>query len=96
MASKPYARDPRKVQDSARVGEAIRALNKLQKEYEDVLAISEYWTLEEVARYPISAHAARTTAADKMSRAKILCALKLLRNTEPDFSTLEDAIRQSF
>lgn len=96
MATKPYSKDPRKPQDSARVSEAIRALDKLQKEYADVLAISEYWTVEEVARYPISRDPGGPAAADKMSRAKILRALELLRNTEPDFSTLEDAIRQSF
>lgn len=95
MATRTYSKDARRSGDSVRVGEALRALNALQKEYEDVLAVSEYWTIEEVARYPVTRNPTGPKAGDQMSRAKIVRALKLLQNTEPDFSTLEDAIRQS-
>ena len=96
MAARNYFKDSRQNADSMRVTEALKALQALQKEYEDVLAISTYWTIEEVATYPVTRNPGGPKAGDQMSRAKIIKALQLLKNTELDFATLEDAIRQSF
>ena len=93
--SKTYAKDPKKVADSARLTQAIKALNEFQKEYKDVLTISEYWTIEDVARYPLGFDPCGAKAEDKMSRKRIVNALQLLRNTEPNFAALQDAVMKS-
>lgn len=93
--AKSYATDARRASDDARASEAIRALNALQKEYADVLAITGYCTLPEVAKCPISWKPYGPNAENKMSRAKLIRALKLLRNTDINFDTLQDAIRQT-
>lgn len=93
--AKTYAHDPRRVDDDARITAAIKALNALQKEYEDVLAVTGYWTIAEVARCPLNWKSDGPKAEDKMSRAKIIRALKLLRTIEPDFATVQDAIQQT-